>query len=154
MTIIETRNHGPLVASSTYWGSEEEREGKYYLTPNAGVFRLLVPRGRSAQVAEIRTAKEVVISIGAVTHPGQLGLPLGKQMSEILFDDRTDDPFVLNLSFPEQWERQPLEADFSLFFEFTAWEDRRGTPHKIISRPCYLRRADIPCLKPWPKPAR
>lgn len=143
--MIQTENHGPLVRSSTFWGSELAERGLYYLSPNAGCFRLLVPRSRSADTAEMRTAREVVISVGAHRDYPE------REMSEMLFDDRTPNPFALLLTLADQWERLPADDDYALFYEFTAWEDRRGTPHKIMSRPCYLRRSNLPCLQPWPK---
>jgi hypothetical protein len=139
--IIHIENHGPLIRSTNYWSSELAAAGYFYLSPNSGTFRLLVPRAHREAVAEIRTAKNIVLTLG-------LHSAYGREMWELLFDDRTPSPYVLYLS-PEQWERHPASTDFGLGFEFTAWEDRRGTPHKIISRPAWLRRAALPCLKPW-----
>ena len=33
---IETTNHGPLIVSSTYWGSALEETGKLWVSCNAG----------------------------------------------------------------------------------------------------------------------
>lgn len=141
--MIQTENHGPLIRSSTYWGSELERGGYYYLTPNAGSFRLLVPENKSADVADMRTAKNIVITFG-------LHKQHQREMVEILFDDRTANPFVLYLSL-EQLERLPAEDDYELLYECSVWENRRGMAHKIFSRPAYLRKAPLPCLKPIKK---
>ena len=39
----DTTNHGPLILSSTFWGSEYDQTGKLFVSVNAGAIRLLVP---------------------------------------------------------------------------------------------------------------
>jgi len=139
--MIHVENHGTLVHSSNYWRSGLAETGYYYMTPSEGCFRLLIPAARAAEIQMMRTAKEVVISVGA--HSGYAG----QEMSEVLFDDVAGSPFALYLRM-QQWERFPARNDYGQGYRFTAWESRRGTPHKVLSRPCWLRHADLPCLKP------
>lgn len=139
--VIVVENQGPLVAGTNYFESELAAAGYYYLSPNSGALRLLVPPSRSGDLAEIRTAREVVVRCG-------MHAQHGREMFELLFDDRSPSPFVLYLS-PEQWERLPAASDYGLGFEFTAWESRRGEPHKVLSRPCWLAEAPLPCLQPF-----
>ena len=143
MTLLTITNHGPLLTASNYWGSEWNARGLYLLSPNAGTLRLLVPAIRSVDIAEMRTAKEVVVRMGYDRKEG-------RPMTEILFDDRSATPFVLYLS-DEQWQHMPAEGDFPRPIEVTVWEGRRGEPHKVLGRPGWLDRSELPCLKPWPK---
>lgn len=146
--MIITENHGPLIRSSNYWQSEMAVSGYYYLTPNAGTFRLLCPQNRKDEIRELRTGKTVVLTVGIVHAIAQPGMQIGREMTELLFDDRSESPFALYLSM-EQWERLPAADDYNKLWEFTAWESRRGLPHKVMSRPAFLRRGDLPCLQAW-----
>lgn len=148
MSTITTKNHGPLLESSTYWQNELAERGLYYASPNAGCLRLLVPDSRRGDIAEMRTGKTFILTIGE--GGGQFA---GRRMAEILFDDRTASPFALHLSYPDQFERGIVEADYGKAYTLEAYEDRRGTPHRVLSsRKLHLRRAPVPCLKPWQPP--
>ena len=85
--------------------------------------------------------------MGVVRKVVMLGMQLGREMTEVLFDDGSEQPFLLYLS-QEQWERMPGNADYGSAYEFTVWEDRSGTPHKIMSSPVYMTRRSLPCMKP------
>ena len=98
--VILIENQGPLVSGTNYFESELAAAGYYYLSPNSGALRLLVPPARSGDLAEIRTARDVVVRRG-------MHAQHGREMFELLFDDRSPSPFVLYLSL-EQWERLPL----------------------------------------------
>lgn len=140
-TMIRVENAGPLITSTNYWQTKMSDSGYYYISPNSGVFRILIPPARSGDIAEMRTAKHVVITIGSHRDDPRYN-------SEFLFDDETDEPFVLWFS-TGQWERLPAAEDFGKSFELTAWENRRGNPHKVLSRLCYLRNGELPCIQPW-----
>lgn len=144
--MITIDNHGPLLLATNFWESEREGAGFYFLSINAGAFRLFVPRSREADLREFTTAKEVVISRGPWPEwqrPDAL---------EVLFDDHTQSPFALNI-VPEMCDRLPLDEDAGRECVFTAWTaPRRERPHKALERPAFYRRvARLPCLKPWLK---
>jgi len=143
--MIKTVNKGPVVVSSSYWGSHHEQEGYYYLTPNAGWLRLLCPRA-CGEIGEMATGKIVGMTFGIVRSIIKAGMVVGKEMIEIMFDDQTASPFVLYLDV-ELMERSPASGDFGRKLKMSVWEDRRGKPHRILARTCYLRRADLPCLR-------
>lgn len=143
--MIRVDNQGPLLAGSNYWQTEAAAAGYFYVSLNSGCIRLLVPDSRKEMMADMRTAKTVVIRFGP--HAG-FG---GREMTEILFDDGSDEPFALHL-WINQWERLPLPGDFGMGFEFAAYDDRRGRPHKFMARGCWLgRSAALPDLRPWGK---
>ena len=64
MSLITIENHGPLILSSTFWDSEWEAAGKFFVSCNAGTIRILMPRSHRAAIEEMRTAREVILSRG------------------------------------------------------------------------------------------
>jgi hypothetical protein len=131
--VLQIENHGPLLIASNFWGTEMERAGKFYLSINAGAFRLLVPRGQEPAVTEMATAQEVVVSRGPWPAEGR------DEGIELLFEDGSDAPFCLHLSI-ESLDRLPLAEDAGREWVFTAWTaPRRGRPHKALERPCWYR---------------
>ncbi len=82
--ILAVENDGQEIRATNYFESEYARRGAFYLSVNAGAFRLLVPPAHESAIEEFRTAKEVVVSRGA--WPAQRR----KDALEILFDDTTE----------------------------------------------------------------
>ena len=142
-TMLQIDNHGPLVIASNFWESEMEREGKFYLSANAGAFRLLVPRSQEAMIQEICTGREVIISRGPWPDMHR------EDGLEFLFEDGTECPFSLHFGI-ESLDRMPLDSDAGKEWIFSAWTaPRRRGPHKALERPAWYRRVPrIPWLKP------
>lgn len=144
-TLIIT-NDGPLVTRTNFWSTEMARAGKFYLSTNAGAFRLLVPQQHLGVVRDMRTAREVVVSRGPMTLQG---VTLSDAL-ELLFDDHTNDPFSLHLS-PGQVDRMPLDTDSAEEWTCTVWThlvDERG--RQALTKPAYYRRVRrLPDLRSW-----
>jgi hypothetical protein len=144
MDLIRIENDGPEIVVTNYWSTPNAKAGYYFLSINAGAFRLLVPRSQTAEIGEWRTAREVIVSRGP--WPAQ-GRP---DAIEILFEDDTGEPYVIHLVV-EQTDRLPIDTD----------QDIPGTPHrwvftvwteggKALTLPCrYRRAAKIPHLGRW-----
>lgn len=142
MTMLQVQNSGPDIVASNFWDLPEPRAGTFFLSTNAATFRLLVPDVAADQVAEMKTAVEAVVSRGPWP---AMGL---RDAIEILFDDRSDSPFALQLS-PESCDRLPPAADAGRRITLTVWT--RG-PVKMLELPCGFRTVPrIPCLEPWPE---
>jgi hypothetical protein len=145
--IITVTNEGPILLTTTYWQSALARAGKFFLTLNAGAFRLLLPPQHTGVLRDIRTAHEVVVSRGPMTLAGQT-LP---DMLELLFDDGSASPFSLHLS-PGQVDHLPLDRDTMGTWVCTVWQHlvkERG--RQVWEGPCYYRRSPrLPDLRPWP----
>lgn len=140
---IAIQNHGPLVTGTNYWGSEIERAGKLYVSPNAGAIRVLLPRSQFAAVNELRTAKYAIYSVGPWPEER---LPVG---SEILWEDGTDNPYCWHLS-PESFAMLPAKPGAGQEWVVSVWVLKKDMPHKAIERPCRWRRvAKIPCMEEW-----
>lgn len=86
--MIEIRNAGQQLAGTNYWTLPHAARGLCYLTANAGALRLLVPDAAPGYLAEMRTAKRVLIE-DSMSAPGQC--------YDLVFDDGTASPFCVAL---------------------------------------------------------
>ena len=145
MVTIYVQNNGQQITSSNYWGSDLDRAGALYVSPNAGAIRLLLPKGWESSIDEMRTAKHVIVSRG----PHESGI----DATEFLFDDLTDDPYVITLD-ARQWQHLPTADNAGQTWACTVWTPpRRGKPHCALTRPCYYRIVpQLPWLKPLERP--
>ncbi len=144
MDLIQIENNGPEILRTNYWETENAAKGFFFLSINAGAFRLLVPDSWVQETGEWMLAKEVIISRGPWPEKGKA------DAIEILFEDNSDSPYVLHI-VAEQIDHMPLDAD----------RDRRGNPPrwkfsawtragKILELPCRYRIVkSLPYLKGW-----
>jgi hypothetical protein len=143
MTMLEVASRGADIVSTNFFDLPEARAGKLLVSCNAGAFRVLVPDSAIDQVEEMRTGLDIIVSRGPWP---AAGLADG---FELLFDDRTDSPFALQLS-TTSFDRLPARTDEGKSFVLSVWT--RG-PAKQFEKPCRYRRVEwIPCLKPWSGP--
>lgn len=141
--MITITNHGPLIASTNYWELAIEEAGKLFVSVNAGVIRVLVPRVHRRIIQEMRAARNCVLSRGPWPE-----MRLDDAV-EILWDDGSDNPFAMHLS-PESFDLLPGEPEPGREWIITAWDCKKGRPHKAVERVCHWRRVDaIPCMRPW-----
>ena len=84
---IEIKNNGPEILHTNFWSTEYSKD-KYLLSPNAGCFRLLVPRNLEHAIKEMKECDYAIIS--TIKDPS-----LGKLSLEILFEDHSDNPYCL-----------------------------------------------------------
>lgn len=143
MSVILTTNHGPLILSSTFWGSDYDQAGKLYVSCNAGAIRLLVPAAKRELIEEARKCRYAILSRGP-------WLVMGLEDAvEILFEDESDSPYAVHLS-PESFDMLPAEPDGGREWVLSVWDLKKGKPHKAVERKCHWRRVpQIPWLKPW-----
>lgn len=139
--MIEFANHGPLITSTNFWESDYESANKWYVSFNANGVRLLVPSALRRELNEMqRNLKHVVISMGPWPEMQR------DRAMEIMFEDESDSPYCLKLD--EQSTDRKLSGDGRDDLIFIAYtKPRRGRPHKVFERPCFLRSVDqIPCM--------
>ena len=137
--MLHIKNIGPLIEETNYWGTEHARRGFVYLSINAGVLRALVPASSESMLADMRTAKIVVLSRGPWPQQRK------SDALELMFDDGTGEPFALHL-LPEMIDRLPDDADHGR--KFLAAIYTADGPQ--FERPCVYRRVpQLPFLKPW-----
>ncbi len=144
MDVINIENNGPLVLKTNYFDSESAKHGNFFVSVNAGAFRLLVPDNRVDDLNEMKTAKEIVISEGPCWPDGKGSRP--RKALEILFDDWSDTPYSTWVT-DEQADRMPTYTEHCKEVTFTAWG--RG-PVQLMGRPAWFRMVKrIPCLESW-----
>jgi hypothetical protein len=124
-------NRGQAITSTNYWDSEAARAGLYYLSWNAGAARLLVPDGEEHQIQEMSTATFVSIS------QGPLGGDRKKEVLELLFDDKSEYPFLLFLGMSQTDRRihaQPGRAESTVLSVWTRGGEqmRRPASHRLV----------------------
>jgi hypothetical protein len=141
--MIVTENHGPLIVSSTFWGSDLDRAGKIYVSVNAGAVRVLLPASARPLVNELRAAEYAILSRGPWPEVG------AAEAVEILWEDHTDSPFAWQLT-AASFDLLPGEPDAGREWVISLWDVKKDRPHKALERPCRWRRvAKLPWLKPW-----
>lgn len=140
-------NAGPLITATNYWQTTMARSGKFYLSLNAGAFRLLLPPQHGGALREMRTAHTGIVSRGP--YP-DLRL---QDALEILFDDGSESPFSLHLA-PGAIDRMPLDTDTAQPWTLSVWVHRVGeTATQALTLPCYYRRVRrLPDMRPWMTP--
>lgn len=144
--MLSIENHGAWIVKTNFWQTDYGRRGAFFLSINAGAFRLLVPDQHAGILADLKTAKEVVVSRGpwpAVRRD---------EAFELLFDDHTEEPFSLHFGL-EQVDRIPEDIDQVQTWTCTVWTKPRGKdtrPHRALERKAFYRRVgELPYLKPW-----
>ena len=138
-TLIIISNRGQVVASTNYFDSANAAAGFLFLSWNAGAGRLLVPDRQKALVREMKTAQYVIVSAGPLTAQG--GIPV----LELLFEDSTDSPFVVQLS-AKQTDRILPDRDQGGGFYISVWT-RGGVKLRLPGR--FRKVPEIPSLAPW-----
>ena len=136
--MLKIQNNQHLIASTNYWDSDYYKGGKFYLSVNAGAFRLLCPNLHKSHFFDMQTAKKIIIRIGEHRD-------YSKKMIELLFDDYTDDPYRLDLSLPEQIDRLPEDNKKIEKFKFLIYWKKQIL--KNIPKVCFFEYSDLPNLK-------
>jgi len=143
---VSIENAGPLITATNFWQTAMAQAGKFYLTTNAGTFRLLVPTQHRSALRAMRSAQSVVVSRGPLTLEGQV-LP---DALEVLFDDGSADPWALHLT-PQACDRMPFDSDAAQPWRCTVWTHLVGERVQLaLDLPCHYRRVrQLPDLRPW-----
>ncbi len=137
--IIHIKNNGQEIVETNYYDTPNARAGYFYLSTNAGCFRLLVPDSQLSVLSELSTGREIIISRGPWPEQRK------KDALELLFEDDSDNPFSLHI-LPEQCDRLPEKKDAGKRWLFSVWS-RTG---KHFEAPCYYRQVKkLPWLKPY-----
>jgi hypothetical protein len=143
MERLAIQNKGPLIVQSNFWEMEFAKQGLYYLSINAGVFRLLVPETDRELIPDMkRGAKHVVISM----------LIRGKWQRaeycmEFMIEDSSDDPWSCHFS-PGQIDRAPSRDSVGKQWAATVWNFEGGKPVISLELPAYFQIVpELPWLK-------
>lgn len=136
--MLHIENAGADIISTNFWDLDINKKGKFFLSINAGAFRLLVPEDKEAEIKEMKTAKLVIISQGFWREANSPAF-------EILFEDYSDNPYVLYITTTAA-DRSVLEKQ-QIGLTFSVWI--KGCK-KVLELPCNFRQVStIPYLKEW-----
>jgi hypothetical protein len=137
--MIMIESDGATILKTNFWETEFSQKGYFYLSPNAGHFRLLVPRGFESILADIGEVRDVVI-----TRMRGDGVTVADDALEIFFDDYTDNPYRLHLTSGAQCSPMPAATDSGRLFELTIWVARGDKPHRAKTYPAKYTLAPSP----------
>jgi hypothetical protein len=140
---IKIESDGPKIVSTNYWETDYARNGVCYLSINAGCYRLLLPESLRKWISEMKTGQEVVISRG----PTPRSNPPKSDALEILFEDKTNSPFVVLIG-PEQVERMPSDEDRGWKGIMDVYCGNHAEPVLVFTRVYYRKVKELPCHKP------
>jgi hypothetical protein len=135
-------NHGKLIESTNYWTSSYAQNGKVYFSVNAGCVRLLLPDSFSIDDDVLVGTKYIIISRGTLR---------GKDAYEVLFEDRSHNPFAIH-TLVNQWDRLIAETeDGRSDIAFQVYQQgANGTPKLIKQWSARFRVVGrLPYLRPW-----
>lgn len=142
--MIEISNHGPLITSTNYWGSEHELHGKALVSVNAGAIRILLPRTMRPVLNDWRKCEYAIVSRGPWTDERE------ENGIEILLEDHGDNPYAMHFGPQSFISGLPSEPPVGQEWVLTVWDQKKHKPHKAMERPCKWRAVEkIPCLKKW-----
>lgn len=82
--MIHIENQGAEIARTNYWETPHAQRGYCYLSGNAGVWRLLVPKAQAALIADMRTGQRATL---------EPSLQTPSQCWDLVFEDGSDSPF-------------------------------------------------------------
>lgn len=137
--MLTFKNRGQELVGTNFWDSDLCAEGFFFLSINDGAFRLLVPDSRVQHLRDMDSASQVIVSVGPWPSQERLvGI-------EILFDDRSDNPFAIHFG-EEQTDRRIAVMDQGVNVPFIIYTRHRAH----LSSTCKVRLVErIPCLLPW-----
>lgn len=137
--LIIIKNQGQAIVETNYFDIAHAQAGALYLSWNASAARLLVPDSQKQILRELRGAREVLISRGPWADQGN------RDALELLWEDDSDNPFVLHLAI-EQSDRLLLDTDQGSGIWCSVWT-RGGMKGRWPAR--YRRVTRLPCLQAW-----
>ena len=144
MDLIRIDNDGPDIVATDYWATPNAQQGYFYLSINAGAFRLLIPDVRAAEIADWASAREVIVSRGPWPQA------VRTDALELLFEDGTDSPYAIHMGL-EQIDRLPLPRDVDREGDPPRWIFSAWTPAgRALVLPCRYRIVThLPYLRAW-----
>ncbi len=133
MNTIIIKNDGKEIISTNYFDSKLNKRGKYYISLNAGAFRLLIPDVYVDEIKrELKLAKRIVITRKALQIDAEV------QGFEILLDDKSEDPYIFQFS-ENSFDRIPEKNDENKTFFFSAWIREDNKILKIYESKCFYK---------------
>jgi hypothetical protein len=135
--LLQLRNDGPKLVERNFWTLPNT--GKFFVSVNAGAFRILLPASLEVYVSEMSTVREVAISRGPWPDADR------EDAFEFLFDDDSQSPFVLH-AVPESLDRLPIKADEGRGdLACLVYVGKEGKPVEVLALTAGYRRVSHGC---------
>lgn len=137
---LTINSDGEKIVSSNYWDTSHAQQGLFYLSVNAGAFRLLIPDEWASTMPADFGRRHAIITRG--WHE------VGEMMHEIMFT-RDDSSRI----YHEDLYEDCVDRQFSI--EEAASQDRQLILYhrnciEMIRMPVFFRAQKyLPCLEPW-----
>jgi hypothetical protein len=116
--IIFFYNEGRDISDTNYKHTHWNKQGKFMLSAHDKTLRLICPTNHFKEIQEMKTANKVLVSYG-------INLQYRRPMIEVLFEDDSPFPFVLQMS-TEQSVCAFWTAHIRNPFSFTVWSVVNG----------------------------
>lgn len=137
---------GQELQDTNYFESEWARLGAIFVSINAGAIRLLVPPALMRVVDEMSSAREVILTRGAVSDRKK-SRPGRRLALEIMFEDGSKAPLMILVGV-DQVDRFPA-AGLPTRDDLRCLVYTRG-PALALDLPArYRERRTLPCLESW-----
>jgi len=135
--MLEIHNDEGDIVDTNYWDSEWAKRGLFYLSGNAGTFRLLVPPNFRSSINRMRRgAKHVVVSAGLMD---------GCKCIEWLFEDDSDNRIGIVIE-DRAFDRRFSQDDTRKEWKASVWDHQNGRPVKRFELPVFCRHVPyLPC---------
>ena len=137
---LEIFNNGHTITHTNFWESQIARKGFFFLSINGGAARLLVPENFQS-LQNITSCDYIILT---------RGLWLGSPSYELLFEDHSDAPYMLHMTYGSYDRLLPASEagrDFPLLVYV------RGEEHPVIVSRKPARYRFVSQL-PWMKPIK
>ena len=140
---LTIKNADGQIIETNYWNTVYAKNGRVYVSLNAGHYRLLIPNSMKDNLKDMSTAKVIVISRGAAP----MLIPPKDDGFQIMFDDGSDAPYIITTG-TEYWDRYPGDEDLGWNGIFDVYMENNGKPVLEFYKVYYRKVETLPCLNP------
>ena len=136
MAMLQITNHGPLITATNYWDSELAHAGKLFVSVNGGAIRVLLPPQLYSYLADMRAAKECVLSRGpwgqdyACHYCGRHPYPHAGALSRHIFADHGKIISSPELQILNRDQRKQRKYSVEIM-----WDDGSDSPYALHLTP-------------------
>jgi hypothetical protein len=131
MGLITFENDEKEIIATNYYQTELNTHNKFYVSLNAGAFRLLIPETLTEKIIyELNLSKKILIFRKKLSF-GLIGF-------QILLDDGSSNPFIFEFT-ENSFDRLPIREDSGRKFTFLAYGKKKETIQKVYKSFCYYK---------------
>jgi len=134
------KNAGKDIIETNYWSSPLAKNGRFFLSTNAGCVRLLMPDSLKPTFLQVFTTTKYAVMRRTHNEPN-----LSDTCLQVLFEDLSDNPYVISMD-PRSTDRMPSKSDDKRIISFAAYAGG-ARPVKVFECDLYFAVVEsLPCL--------